>query len=355
MARGYFIRQGDKTDCGGTVMAGDKRVMMFGVAHAREGDPVTCGKDGKVYQITGGVSTINSHGKYPAGTLDSFSTCPCRARLIATVFKATYEKKYSPVPLPTGAAAQPLAEPNTELPGEDAKSAAHGPDYFSNTAPCNHLDRMEELASYIADEMNRNINHPSVLEMKELNSFDPDAETAKYNALPFYLRLGRGPDFHNLARGKQAKAFVLWTERVGQNRPWDHKPMIKSKFEGAWQKQGEYDYFHDIWSNIHYGYVGIASGFSESILFDGAGAEQIISDTIRKIQDRGKHPGPSRTPGVEGLRAWDDAPDRESIQIGVNLYRRYPQGGITSKTIMEKVLEIEPTRWVKGVRPHECK
>ncbi|MCI8208555.1 hypothetical protein AUC61_03310 [Pseudomonas sp. S25] len=214
---------------------------------------------------------------------------------------------------------------------------------------------MEELASYIADEMNRNINHPSVLEMKELNTYDPVAETIEYMALPFYRRLGQQPDFHAFALAKQARAFALWTERVGQNRPWDHKPMIKSKFDGAWQKQGDHDYFHDIWSNIHYGYIGIASGFSESVLFDGAGAEQIVSDTIRRIQDKEKYPGPSKTPGVEGLRAWDDAPDRESIQIGVNLYRRYPCGGITSTIIMKKVFEIEVARWVKGIRPHECK
>jgi uncharacterized Zn-binding protein involved in type VI secretion len=47
-------------------------------------------------------------------------------------------------------------------------------------ATCNDPDRMEELASYIAGEMNTNMTHPSVLEMKELLSFDPEAEHRKY-------------------------------------------------------------------------------------------------------------------------------------------------------------------------------
>ncbi|SEM69473.1 Zn-binding Pro-Ala-Ala-Arg (PAAR) domain-containing protein, incolved in TypeVI secretion [Pseudomonas sp. ok272] len=93
MAIGYFIRQGDKTSCGGTVLESDTRVMMFGIAHAREGDAVTCGKDNKPYQIVGGVSQISSHGRRVAGTLDSVSSCPCRAQLLASTFKASYDFK----------------------------------------------------------------------------------------------------------------------------------------------------------------------------------------------------------------------------------------------------------------------
>jgi hypothetical protein len=41
MAKGYFIRKGVKTSCGGEVLDTDTRVTMFGFAHAREGDPVS--------------------------------------------------------------------------------------------------------------------------------------------------------------------------------------------------------------------------------------------------------------------------------------------------------------------------
>ncbi|PHN23542.1 PAAR domain-containing protein [Pseudomonas sp. ICMP 460] len=90
MREGYFIGRGDKTTCGGIVLDGDPRVNLFGVLHAREGGDVTCGKDGGTYQIIGGVSHIQSHGKQVAGTLDSFSSCPCQARLIPSVFTAIY-------------------------------------------------------------------------------------------------------------------------------------------------------------------------------------------------------------------------------------------------------------------------
>jgi len=45
--KGYFIRVGDKTSCGGTVRGGNPNYNMHGRAASRHGDLVTCGKDGK--------------------------------------------------------------------------------------------------------------------------------------------------------------------------------------------------------------------------------------------------------------------------------------------------------------------
>ena len=91
MREGYFIGLGDKTTCGGKVLEGDSRGNMFGILHAREGDRVSCGRDGKTYQISGGITHMVSHGRHMAGTLDSHSTCPCKARLIPSVLWATYK------------------------------------------------------------------------------------------------------------------------------------------------------------------------------------------------------------------------------------------------------------------------
>ncbi len=95
MTDGYFIGLGDKTTCGGKVLEGDPRVNIYGLPHACAGDRVSCGKDGKTYRIVGGISHVVSHGRHVAGTLDSFSDCPCRARLIPSVFTATYQNKPS--------------------------------------------------------------------------------------------------------------------------------------------------------------------------------------------------------------------------------------------------------------------
>lgn len=95
MNEGHFIGLHDKTTCGGKVLDGHTGVMMYGIAHAREGDRVTCGKDGKTYKIVGGISYMISHGKAVAGTLDSHSDCPCKARLIPSVVTATYRSANS--------------------------------------------------------------------------------------------------------------------------------------------------------------------------------------------------------------------------------------------------------------------
>ncbi|MEB2519511.1 PAAR domain-containing protein [Pseudomonas sp. YuFO20] len=129
MAKGHFIRLGDETTCGGKVLEADTRVMMFGIAHAREGDRVSCGKNDETYKIVGGVTYINSHGRIVAGSLDSYSTCPCRARLIPSVFNATYESSHSAAPQTTRAASQPT----TPLAGNPAAPRSAGFASASNT------------------------------------------------------------------------------------------------------------------------------------------------------------------------------------------------------------------------------
>jgi len=108
MKEGYFIGLGDKTTCGGKVLDGNSGVNMFGLLHAREGDHVSCGRDGKTYQIRGGIAHMVSHGKHLAGTLDSHSTCPCKAQLIPSVHWATYRK--SDVAPQASRAAQPASQ-----------------------------------------------------------------------------------------------------------------------------------------------------------------------------------------------------------------------------------------------------
>ena len=60
---------------------------------------------------------------------------------------------------------------------------------------------------------------------------------------------------------------------------------------------------------------------SESALLDGAGVEKIISVGVRKARDvvtksikQWRLPGPNRSANVDGLRAWDGAPDRISSE-----------------------------------------
>ncbi|MCB2254167.1 PAAR domain-containing protein [Pseudomonas chlororaphis] len=344
-------RVGDTCGCGAIITTGFPSIILNGRPMAHLGSPTSHGGTiisgssdtfgGFVMGPAPGAAIINfaALGAFrPDGSVDDekMATLLADPRLIEKAIDANA-----------------LVDPHT---------ASKAPEEKPEEKVCNDPDMMEELAAYIAGEMNTNINSPSVRQMKDLNSFDPAAETRKYAELPFYLRLGLGPDFYSLALGKKAKALAIWTERVAQDRSWDHKPIIRRTIGGIWHKQGKYDYFYDIWSNIHYGYVGMAGGLSESILLDGAGVEQIGSDIYRKAEEVIKKPnaewelpGPNRSADIEGMRAWDDAPDRTSISIGIKLYRQHPHGGVTAKMIMDEVLAVPLQEWKKGVRVHVCK
>ena len=78
--------------------------------------------------------------------------------------------------------------------------------------------------------------------------------------------------------------MIMHTAVVRPGGPWDHKPQLQRMFQlddphqCAWRPSaafdrrcdfhfpiegdGEHEYYYDIWSNIHYGYVGRAAGFS---------------------------------------------------------------------------------------------
>ena len=131
MAKGYFIRKGDKTSCGGEVLEADTRVMMFGIAHARAGDRVSCGKNDETYQIVGGISYMDSHGRLVAGSLDSRSSCPCKASLLHSFTNATYESKQSGAPQSVRSVPQqeaaPVAPSNPVAPRQSSFTSARAP------------------------------------------------------------------------------------------------------------------------------------------------------------------------------------------------------------------------------------
>lgn len=367
MAMGHFVRLGDKTTCGGTVLEGEHGFIVDGLPRSFEGARVSCGEDGETYAIVGGISHMTCNGRRVAGTLDSISSCPCEAGLIASCVRSTYQSSR----VATGAAASrglnALRPQSSGFAVEQSINPISTPLLpvpigSMGFKRCDDPDRMEVLASYIAGEMNTNLRHPAVLEMRELMSFDPYAETEKYNALPFYLRLGKKPDLYALALAKRTRALAIWVERVGQDRPWDHKPIIRRNLKSVWHKQGVYDYYYDIWSNIHYGYIGTAAGLSESALLDGAGGEQIVSDIVRKVDEVRKKdkvdwkllgPHPSAEPWTQ-LRSWDDVADRIAIGLGITFYQEFPLGGIAAKNIMDAVLAITPLAWANGTRIHVC-
>lgn len=57
---------------------------------ACEGHKVTCGKHEGRYRICGGLDD-DIHGKRIAGTLHSYSSCPCKSKFVPSIFDSDYE------------------------------------------------------------------------------------------------------------------------------------------------------------------------------------------------------------------------------------------------------------------------
>ena len=126
MAKGYFLRVGDKTTCGGEVLSGHSTVFLRGAELPREGSLVSCGKNpGMTYSIISGPGKIRVGGMPLAGTLDSVSSCPCGATFISSIpdgygkepASVTQRKPVAPIDIPLFAPSQ------VDVPQQHAQSA----------------------------------------------------------------------------------------------------------------------------------------------------------------------------------------------------------------------------------------
>ena len=112
-----------------------------------------------------------------------------------------------------------------------------------------------------------------------------------------------------------AEAKARWFLQVRQDGPWDHKPVLRKMYGSMsapprpfgtlgrafhFPIRGDlfHEFFYDIWSNIHYGYVGVRCGFDEQTLQEGAA---------------------SGFPGAGG----NDQGDVISVKIGIDLWRSF--------------------------------
>lgn len=143
------------------------------------------------------------------------------------------------------------------------------------------------------------------------------------------------------------RAMQLWYQQVRYDGPWDHKPIIKRRAEfhsrtgsAEYHIFGDTAYNFDVWSNVHYGYVGLAVGFERDLLLDGAGAAQLMHDLGHRP------PWPERSGPWILPRSWDKSEDRISIKLGFELYGRIP----TQMLAEVLVREITKTKGLK-VRP----
>ncbi|MEQ0232250.1 PAAR domain-containing protein [Klebsiella sp. CN_Kp116] len=90
-AKGNYLFRGDKTVCGGRILEGFPDHQFFDKDMACEGHKVTCGKHPGNYRICGGLNNDDIHGKRIAGTLHSYSSCPCKSKFVPSNLVDDYE------------------------------------------------------------------------------------------------------------------------------------------------------------------------------------------------------------------------------------------------------------------------
>lgn len=335
-----IIRVGDKTTHGGTVLEGFSSYNIDGRAAAGLGHKVDCPKCKGVFPIIEGVPSFAVGDSLVA--LEGMKTA-CGAALIASQGFA----RVDPGP---GGVTRGFDDGSDRTMRFLSDGTGPAQPYASGLrrVDCEHTDTAVPLAQYMVREMKTN---PFSIEGRKIlaaNSADPEARRAEWQRWPWYLRLGAPPDFEAAAVGQKTAAYGLWTERVAPGRPWDHKLLLRTKFPGRphlhWHKYGNFDYFYDIWSNIHYGYVGVAVGFTPDELIDGAGVAQALHDSLGalsklRLPSMQNHPENGAWPASA-----DDRPDHISIKLGCDLYAAFRPHALTPDILLEAI-EAVPLPW----------
>lgn len=273
MAKGYYLVVEDETTCGGIIIEGDTTHTLFGRAVAREEDRVTCGKHPGTYFIIGHIPGDKIHGRNFAGTLHSKSSCPCEAEFIPSMVDDTYDLTSSD-----------SSKPSTQA-GESAdnNNQANSP---KNKIICTHTDGALVVAEYIVNEIKKNVKSQTAEQIRFLIEHDTYLKRlSDWNKAPWCVKLSPPP------KPDIVTASALWFQAVKTGSRWDHKPKIRDGFNlhavtrplgernvesmRYYHKYKSHDYFYDVWSNIHYGYVGLSVGFDESYLLLGSSIEQV--------------------------------------------------------------------------------
>ncbi|MEU3062887.1 SpvB/TcaC N-terminal domain-containing protein [Streptomyces subrutilus] len=172
-----------------------------------------------------------------------------------------------------------------------------------------------EIAAFMAREMSVNSRSGPVQRMAELNRPQGVTRWVKPN---WYA--------------DKAAAMAAWKEYVKTKGPWDHKEKIMGMNRGKENDSANIPgtvlwIRDDFWSNVHYGYVGTAAGFSPEVLLGAASAVDVKENQ----------------PVFSG--------DPTSIMFGIRLYQAYGEQGLTvenlTKEIVNHLSELQKAKLVE--------
>jgi hypothetical protein len=232
---------------------------------------------------------------------------------------------------------------------------------------CKHRDSALDVAEYIIDEIKRNSQSIYALKIKLANEYDAVEEERNWSVRTSKLNLFQRtanqlikPNFIEMEKNYKFTAYSIWAEQVGPNMEWDHKWKIagEKKFSTNGEtrryhhKYQSYEYYYDIWSNIHYGYIGAFCKFSNSELLDGAGLAQLLFDAVSLKKDIKN----SESINGKGLRKYDDITDSLSVKLGIELFNKQPKPELlTVETLMNFIERANYPIRVGSKIEHECR
>jgi chromosome segregation ATPase len=200
----------------------------------------------------------------------------------------------------------------------------------------------------IVNEMTINQHSKDVLIMQKLNGLANATDEVANGLDDSYKFLL----MKEISLGLKASAYLVWTDKVLPGHEWDHK-LIMKEADAAYNYENNYYlpisttkmekypfytktvyidnqgntkvYDHDVWSNIHYGYIGRAAGFSENELLNGAGVAQ-LKTIFAQWGNINKSNPDANWEDIFKNQNWksiDAVRDQNSIKFGFNLYDDY--------------------------------
>ena len=194
-------------------------------------------------------------------------------------------------------------------------------DWFVNT-------NVESLLTFIHSRMLINLESSEFLSMKK--AWDQAGELSNAALNTYY---SFDPEMQEaIAQTAGVTNFnSLWQfkEMVKGGADWDFKKIIQDSY-GDWALDAPRGriYKFDVWSNIHYGYIGKAIGYSDLLLLNSAGIAQALKEN--RYND-----ALDALTGNSG-REQDEPGDGAAIQIGIGLWTKYG-ARVTKENILESI------------------
>ena len=199
---------------------------------------------------------------------------------------------------------------------------------------------VQYIARYICDEIKKNVETSEVKLIRAANilaSNSTHRDPLKGEQPEVILKI-----VGNLI------AYMTWGYKVKSGAEWDHKKKIREMQKGIVyscdkSSLNPLQFSYDLWSNIHYGFIGAYAGFTEVELLVGAGVAQVFDNSPEQLEgnaevNRRIYDALSNRLGAEN----DDPSDQQAILIGIRLYSEFKNrmSSFSSNDILRAVYRL---------------